>query len=761
MSSAARQKAILPWWQLAVLLAACGAGVWLLLPDDTKLISDFLRDGKPHEARRLLLKLTPAQRAHDIDRIRFLEIRTSRLEIPPADPATLDRFWREAVSAWRETDFYGPIFLEFTPLIPRLSDPAAAWSVIAPAIARAPTAQRSRLIEDFTRLALSNNQPALAAEIFALGHPATARPPEAALELSRLWQLAGRPTDALAALGENSSDLLTTRRTTLLRELNRNREALALLRVRAETTVLDAALTEELAAVALAAGEPITAAPYVQRYLDANPRDLPAQRRLRDLLLASGHTVDALPPARQAVALGPRNPEDLRALARIYEYTGQPSEAFTLWLELTLVDNPAITTADRLAGLDRLIALNPGLYRDSDLARALAKLVPIPGHIEYTLRLARLQVSLGLYDEARSTYENYLLINPDAADVLVEFAHLQNDLYHFANAEKLLRRALVFRPDDLTIRSEIAEILIAQGRPADALALYRELAKISDTEEIIGPYVRLAESLGRYDDFTRGLRRRIDRTPTPSARDFILLAYGYELVDDDGRRQAALAEGLRRAGQSDELRLLLALALSAEKKYADAQAALAPHASLHSDATAAALYLELLRLNNDTAGARRYLAEPLAEPLVHDETILERVARARESLHDYVAAEKIWRELLSLRPTQFDYAASLARVLLLRGHTGEANRLLTPFLDNPTPAILQLAAEISESAGDHRAAESYQLAYIKAVPTASARDWGALGDIRLSRGDRTGAKRAYAQALLRLHAQLAAKGAAP
>ena len=140
---------------------------------------------------------------------------------------------------------------------------------------------------------------------------------------------------------------------------------------------------------------------------------------------------------------------------------------------------------------------------------------------------------------------------------------------------------------------------------------------------------------------------------------------------------------------------------------------------------------------------------------------MERLARAREALRELPEAERLWRELIALRPGEFEYTASLARVLLLRRQTAEANHLLAPFLREPTPAIWQLAAEIATAAGDYRSAEKHQLAYLAAVRTAPATDWGALGDIRLSRGDRTGAKRAYAEALRRLSAQLATRGGKP
>jgi predicted Zn-dependent protease len=770
MSALRRQKAILPWWQLALVVGAASVGVWLLLPDHLALIDNLLRDGKPKEARRLLETLTPAERARQPDHFRLLAVRTARLELPavgaPTRAVSVTRFWSESTTAWRESAYSGEIASEFTPLIPHLADLTAAFDQIAADLPKAATAQRTRLTGEFQRAALAANQPALAAAAFALAHPLPARASAESLELARLWQLSGRSADALAALGDAPDAALVTRRIALLRSLNRNREALALLRAHVETAPPSLPVAEELAAVALAAGEPAGAAPYLSRYLAAHPGDLSVHRRLRDLFVAAGQPAAALASARQAVALGSRQPADVRDLARIYEFTTQPALAFDTWLELALsapprppsTANSDALTAGHLTALDRLVALNPGLYRDADLARALAKLAPIPGRPDYLLLLARLDVSLGRFDEARFAFERYLAAVPTDADALVDFAHLNRELYLFAEAEPLLRRAAALRPSDPALGREVAELLVAQNRHLDALAAYRQLLPTAPSEEILGPYIRLAESLGRYDDFTRGLRLRIDLSPTPSARDFLLLAYGYELTDDDVRRQAALDEGLRRSTDSDDLRLQLAFVLSAERKYAAAQAALTPHTGRHSHAPAATLYLELLRLNNDTAAERRYLAQPLAPALVHDESIVDHLARAHEALRNYAEAERLWRELTALRPTEFVYTAGLARVLLLRRRAAEAQQLLAPFLREPTPAILKLAAEIATAAGDHRSAEKYQLAYLDAVRTAPAADWGALGDMRLSRGDRTGAKRAYSESLRRLLAQLAKTG---
>lgn len=756
MSPLPRIKPILPWWQLAALLALCATGIYFLLPDDPKLLENLIRDGQTREARRLLERIPPETRARDADRIRLLELKLARKELPPRDPAALQDFLRLAVSTWRDSRHSDSAFFELAAVLPQLLDPAAAWQLIAPELAAAPAKQRALLGEQLPRLALAQGQPAVAAEAFAATHPAPSRTPAQSLELARLWQLAGRPADALAALPDTPDPVIAERRLALFRELNRNREALALLRQRIEasTTPPDAALVTQAADIALAAGAPAEAVPVFERYLGAHPDDLPALRRLRALLVASGEPARAIALAERAAALSQRHVDDLLELARIYEWSARANSAFDIWLELALRDHPG--------ALDRLLALNPGLFRDADLARALqhalsARAPGSPSGHPHLLALARLQVELGHYGRARETFERYLAAQPDPA-VMREVARVHRENFEFAPAETWLRRAAAAQPGDIPLQRELAELLVFQGRHTDALALYGALVERSDDEDIIGPFTRLAEALGRFDEFARGMARRVATSRAPSERDFILLAYAHELAANPGGRRAAIDDGLRRHPASDDLRLQFAYLLAAEQNHKLALQTLSAHTRLRQDFGALTLYLDLLRLTNDTAAERRFLAEPLPPAALADEGVLERLARSYEAQRDYAAAGRIWRDLLARRPEDVARAAELARFLLTHGKAAEARALLAPFLRDPTPPVLKLAAEIAEAAGDHRNAEKYQLAYLAALKTAPATDWGALGDIRLSRGDRTGAKRAYAEALRRLHANIAQKG---
>ncbi len=756
MNAARPDKSVIPWPQLALLLAACAAGVYLLLPDDRAAVENLIRDGKWTEARAALDRISPSRRGADPVGFQRLDLRIARATLPRSDGPAAAAFWQRAVEIWRQNGCAAELWTEISPVVALLPDAAAAWSAVAASAVRLDPADRHALLDTLQRAALAQNRPALAAELFALRYPAAERTAAQTAELVRLWTLASAPDRALAALGESPPADLSSTRIGLLRQLNRSADALELRLAELGPIAperLEKAAVAELVALAAESGRPAAAVPVLERFVQAHPADAAGLRLLRDTLVAANRAVDALAPARQVAAQTPADAADLRAVGRIAEWAGLPADAFDAWLRL------ALATGD-LPAVDRLIALNPGLYRDTDLLRALERVVPVAGAPDYTLRLARLEVVLGRYAAAGRFFESYLAAVPGDPAVMAEFGRLLADLNRYADAERWLRAAAAAPNADPALPRALADLLIFQGRHLEALDAFARLVATAPSTESIDAYLRLAESLGRYEDMTRALRARLARNQEPEARDYLLLAYAYEASGDTPRRRAVLEEALLRLPAADDIRLALANALSEEKNFVRAQAVLAPHRHLRDEPAATSLFLELMRLNNDTAAERRFLQAPLPPATADDETVRERIAVAREALRDYAGAERLWRGLLAERPDDPDRAAALVRVLLLRGQSREAHALLAPLLLRPTPAILKLAADIATAAGQHRDAERYQLAYLAAVPAAAYSDWSALGDIRLSRGDRTGAKRAYAEALRRLHAGLGSPGGA-
>ena len=166
-----------------------------------------------------------------------------------------------------------------------------------------------------------------------------------------------------------------------------------------------------------------------------------------------------------------------------------------------------------------------------------------------------------------------------------------------------------------------------------------------------------------------------------------------------------------------------------------------------------------MRLNHDTDAERRFLAVPLTEAVTRDENVRERLAVAHEAMGGYAEAEELRRRLLAAHPQDPERIVDLARIVLLRERPLEARTLIEPLLLATDAGLLRLAAEIEQAAGHPRAAERHLLTYLKIEPAATAADWSALGDIRLSRGDRSGAYQAYTVALQRMQAQIAARDA--
>ncbi len=740
MSSLHQPKPILSWWQLGLLITGCSLGVWWLLPGDGQLIEDLISDRAYEKAAQRLEAISTEERARNPYYYRSLELKLSRITLPAKPSAgQLMQWWKLGTSSWHETQFSNKVFVELLPIIARLPDPRLAWQLAQSENAEIPAAQYQRLAFLLSNAALAANQPETSADLYARAHPDSERTEKVTLELARRWQLAGKPEQALQVLADMSSSEAISLRISLLRTLNRNQEAVTLLRARIlkeGASLLSAEDVELLATASLAAGIPQEAVPQYQEFAAEHPEDITIQRRFRDLLVAAGQLEAALPISRLIVQLNEENPEEIRTLAKLSEYAGKPNEAFDQWLKL------AELTHD-IEAVDRLLAMNPGLYRDAELAGVLVNVIPVPGHDDYILILAQLKQKLGYYPEAEHYFAEYLAAVPNDYEVAWELATLHYELFEYPEAEKWYRHASSIRPDDLETRLAVANVLMMQNRPEDSFKLYGEIMADHPTDEVIANYIRIAESLGRYEELATGLRKQINRDETPELSDFGRLAYTFARMNETALQEEVLKEGLEHFPEDPQMRLALAQLLADRKEYQSAQETLSNLSGLHSDLSAALLYLDLLRLNNDLVEERRYLSIPFAPAIRSNEALLKKEARAFEAIQDLPQAETIWRQLLTSNQNDHELVGQLARVLMLQGKERQANQLLAPFLVEPSPSILKLAAEVSIAAGDYLAAESYQLEFLNAIAAPHETDWGMLGDIRLSRGDIEGATRAY------------------
>lgn len=748
-------RKILSWQQLIGILAGCGVLVFFLLPDDPRMLENLIHDGQAGEARRVLQRVTPEERAADPVRFAVAEQKLARLELGDRPSAAArDAFVSSSLARWRATD-HAPEVLELLLAdLGQARDVKALWSSLDETWASVPTEQREAWVKALVPLALAQEQPGVAATIFARLHGVSPTDEAAAVELARLERLAGRSAAALTALAEIPADRLQELRITLLRELNQNAAALAILSAELERLErAGEAPTKDqvglIAAVARGAGRSEVALPWVRDYVEAHPDDLAGWRSLVVLQRETGAANAAAASQARVVRLSGRDPAELREWGRLLEGSGQPGAAYDVWMELGLRGD--------LAAVDRLIQLNPGLYRDRDLARVLERVVPVSGHTEYTLQLARLLTQVGRYDAAQASYVLYLETVPTDAAAMVELARLQGELYRYEEAAEWLQRAEALGSLDAGTRRKLSEAWVATGELDRALGVLRDLARETRELDDYGAYFRLARGLGAYDDFVEGLRGVIatdDATPS----DYLTLAYGYSLLGRTQDSEGALREGLERFPGHADIVIRYAYTVSDARRYREAQAIIERHPQLRSGLEPARLYLVVMRLNNDLAAERAYLQSDLAPVVWDDAETRHLLARAYLALEDWVAAEALLEGLHRLMPNDWNVTGDLVLTLQRLGRAKEAQAMLTPLLATNQPEAWRMAAEVATALNEHGEAERCQLRYLDLVAPGTARDWGALGDIRLSRGDVTGAKRAYQRALREFQIGLLAQG---
>lgn len=743
-------KRIFSWKQLTGVMVACGLTLVFLMPDDPTLLEDLIRDGKTAEARRVLAKVSPEQREAEALRYAIAEQRIAQIEVgeePSADDVAA--YVVRATKRWQDNDYADTLLSVWINDLPRLHSIEDVWFNLTGNWESLPQLGQTRLSKVLVRLALEREHPGLAAELYAQTYGAAPVSSIRAFELARLYRLAGEPQSALSALEQAEGANLVELRIALLRELNSNDRALTeLLRKIENNSPLFSEDILQLVAIARAAGQPARAVPLTRQYLQTNPSDLSVWRGLVMILRESGEAIEAASSQANVVSLSDRDLAEMREWGRLLEGAGLPNEAFDVWIELSLQGD--------LAALDRLMALNPGLYRDLELADVLLVVAPVENHADYTLILAQILIRVGRYDEAVSTYELYFLAEPMDTTAMIELALLETELYRYGEAAKWLERITSGGDSSPSTRRELADAWVAIGEFDLALEEYRIVAEATGLAEDFGSYFRLARGMGAYHDFVAGLEGVL-RTNEATASDYLTLAYGYQLLGEEDKSKVILRNGMTRFPESPEMPMRLAYAFSDKKRYREAQEILEFHPKLGRDLEPTRLYLILMRLNEDIGAEKRFLERELPDVVLNDPESKQYLARIHSSQGRLEVAERLLRELHEQFPVDWDVIGDLVTVLQRLGKNKAAQELLEPLLVEGRAEAWRLAADIASQMGDYGKAEKYQTKYLAMVDPALPTDWGALGDIRLSQGDRVGSKRAYTRALRELQLNLLAE----
>lgn len=751
----------LPAWGLLTVLVACAITFYLLVPSQKRLLTRLVQDGKAQRALDVLHAASSAEVAKDPEFYELMRLRLNRQILDPKDQGAvivqIEAALRSAGRFPGDRDYLAEV-LESVSL---LDDCARALKLVAPHLKTLPPTARRSLVESMVRKSLASDMPEVAAETYE--DCLRPFPPAETnlVEAVRLWRGAASPDRAIRVLEDferqsggrapASSPMLAELKFSLLREVGRNGEAFDLAAGLASRSEDEASRQKWVQQMEATADNPDQHRILLKAYrqiVQTNPVDARTWRLIADMSVAAADLDQAKEALQKLTGLAPGNASVQKQLAQLYEWDGEPGLAFDLYVKL----------ADQLdaAALDRLIALNPGLYRDKDVLRLLRELSGDAQQNKHRLTLARLLTKHGEYGEAYALYRDHLQRKPEDAVVMQEYAQTLKRQQSYEGALAVLKNLQKLKPEDEVVRGQIAEVHYLLGDFENSLLAYQQLAKRSTDLAALRKYCTLAESLGDLQSLSEALAREMQLKKQNTPEDFIKLAYVFNLLGADAKRQELLERGLILFPDSDALRLQLSVRLVEKRERSRALPVMARSHNLKTDLNALRLYLELLIGNGKYAAAETFLKTGIDEKLLNTQSIVFLQALIYEGNQNDAAAERIHQKLYREHPGEKSYALTYLRTLIRLGKTREARTVLQPLLTEPTPEILREASQVHAELGDYKEAERLQARVMELPGKARFQDWSYLGDIRYSAGNRSAARRAYRQALasaeINLHA---------
>ncbi|MBI5799358.1 MAG: tetratricopeptide repeat protein [Verrucomicrobia bacterium] len=731
--------------------------LWLI-PTQHGLLERHLVDKNWGRALKTLQELPAKDRARDPRRYALLEIQLERRLLAADDPRALASLLARACELAAPFKFTPEFMQEITALLDQSQDAEAVWKLLEPVLPQLPVAVRASLYEALVKKALAAAKPVLAMQIYA---PHWQQNPDVAttLRLVALTRQAGLPALGLRAVDEfarrtgrplvRASPRLAWERVTLLRETGQ--PGLAYEAIRELMTVVEPADRDRLFGLLMTTARESDRIrellPEIQKRAAAQPENLQLWQMLAELSLASGDQKTAIAAFRQIVALEPNVAANHQRLAQFYEWTALPNDAFDHYLIALRLREPA--------AIERLIALAPGLYRDADLAKSLADAGNLIDRKKHAPFLARLEATIGNFEQAEAYYLS-LVRDPNASvTLLTEYSRLLMDLAHYDRALPVLLRLQKRQPEDVATLGELAECHFRLGDYTKALALYQQLVRRAPDKATVEGFLTLAESMGELAVAADGLEYWLGRHPEPTARDYQRLAYFQGIAGRKEKLREALQRGVERFPQDTTLRRQLVYSLSDQGQFSAAADVLRAHPELRSDDELTKFYLSLLLQAKRLADAEQFVTRELTPELVEKLGLIATVAGVYEASGNWQSALTLYEKLHRMDAANTSHGLAYARLLVRASRQREALAVLQRYLDPPTPATHELAAQLLAATRDFKRAAIHQRAFVASQPEDAGRAWGFLGDILSARGDKLGARVAYQRAIQEMLRSLA------
>ncbi|HSS97992.1 MAG TPA: tetratricopeptide repeat protein, partial [Terriglobales bacterium] len=173
----------------------------------------------------------------------------------------------------------------------------------------------------------------------------------------------------------------------------------------------------------------------------------------------------------------------------------------------------------------------------------------------------------GQPDQAEAEYKQALALDSKSADATVGLANLYMKQKKLPEAEDLLRKLMVLRPDDPAIHLQLARVLTAEGKPDDAVAELQASSSANPNDPALRRELGdIYLDANKYDQAAAQYKPVIDAMP----KDFDLrMSYGKSLLmlhnTEEAQKQFMAAASLKQ--DSGEAYWQLAVSANANKNY--------------------------------------------------------------------------------------------------------------------------------------------------------------------------------------------------
>ncbi|MEV4564458.1 tetratricopeptide repeat protein, partial [Nonomuraea sp. NPDC049419] len=420
---------------------------------------------------------------------------------------------------------------------------------------------------------------------------------------------------------------------------------------------------------------------HLGRALEIDPHNSPALRgRVRALCLARRYQ-EAESAAAEALRLRPNDPEAHVAAARVDADQDRYDDA------LAHLDRALAIDQDNANALGRRVRTLRAMRAFKEAERAATEAIALrPNRMGLRIELGRVYDDQARFEEALACYDDVLAREADNVEARIARSAVLRSRRLCPEAERDIARWIEEKPEDRSLKAELAWIHHDERRAGEARRIFEGLLETAiggrERAKAQGGLGWVAFSAQEYAEAERRFRAAIEEAP--GAREYELgLAWALTRQSGKEAREEAvrIAHDLTAAGVNASAHVCLGVLafksgnlLSAEYHLKKALA-IDPHHGGHIDL--GALYVQMARHEEAEEQLRLAVTRKWHESAAHIELGNLYLQGDEERLP---AAEREFRQALAIDPDSGPASIGLAQALARTGDEAEAERVLRQVL---------------------------------------------------------------------------------